>query len=90
MKRRRARYLKQKPVLYFDENVPTQVIEHFRKTSRWRKKVKVLSAVDVGNKGQSDEFHFQYCSQRECTLVSFDAISMTIGTSLSPMDRCTA
>jgi hypothetical protein len=31
-----------------------------------------LSAVELGNQGQSDEFHFEYCSRQGYTLVSFD------------------
>jgi hypothetical protein len=72
MKRRRQRYLKQKPILYFDENIPATIIDHFRGSSWWKKKIKVLSAVELGNQGQSDDFHFQYCSRLGYTLVSFD------------------
>ncbi len=72
MKKVRQPFLKQKPVLYFDENCPAQIIEHFRKGSRWKKKIKVLSAVDLGNQGQSDEFHFSYCTRNGYTLVTFD------------------
>jgi predicted nuclease of predicted toxin-antitoxin system len=72
MKRKRRPFLKQKPVLYFDENVPAAVIDHFRKGSRWKKKIKCLSAVELGNRGRSDGFHFQYCSRQGYTLVSHD------------------
>jgi hypothetical protein len=71
MERRRRPYLKQKPILYFDENFPALALEHFRKGSRWKKKVKVLSAIDMGNKGKSDEFHFA-CARNGYTLVTFD------------------
>src|SRR5260221_6493844 len=72
MKRARRLYLKQKPILYFDENVPPSIVDHFRKGSGWKKKIKVLSAVELGNQGQSDDFHFGYCSREGYTLVSFD------------------
>lgn len=72
MKRKRRPYLKQKPILYFDENVPASIVDHFRKGSRWKKKIKVFSAVELGNSGQSDEAHFRYCSRQNYTLVSFD------------------
>ncbi|MGJ5121005.1 DUF5615 family PIN-like protein [Bradyrhizobium oligotrophicum] len=72
MKKRRRPYLKQKPLLYFDENIPASIIDNFRKRSWWKKKVKVLSAVELGNQGRSDDFHFQYCSRLGYTLVSFD------------------
>ncbi|WP_316189498.1 hypothetical protein [Bradyrhizobium sp. SZCCHNRI2013] len=48
---------KQKPLLYFDENIPASIIDNFRKRSWWKKKVKVLSAVELGNQGRSDDFH---------------------------------
>jgi predicted nuclease of predicted toxin-antitoxin system len=72
MKRKRRPYLKQKPILYFDENVPASIVDYFRKGSAWKKKLKVLSAVELGNQGRSDESHFQYCSRHGYTLVSFD------------------
>ena len=72
MKKNRRPYLKEKPALYFDENFPAQILEHFRRGSRWKKKIKVLSAVDLGNKGQSDEFQFEYCRRQGYTLVTFD------------------
>lgn len=72
MKRKRRPFLKQKPILYFDENFPASVIAHFRKGSRWKKKFKVLSAIDVGNKGKGDEFHFSYCGRNGYTLVTLD------------------
>jgi hypothetical protein len=72
MKRQRRPYLKQKPILYFDENVPAPFVSHFRKGTWWKKKIKVLGAVDLGNQGRSDDFHFQYCSRLGYTLVSFD------------------
>jgi predicted nuclease of predicted toxin-antitoxin system len=72
MERRRRPYLKQKPILYFDENVSAAIVDHFRKGSAWKKKLKVLSAVELGNQSQSDQSHFQYCSRQGYTLVSFD------------------
>ena len=72
MKRKRQPYLKQKPILYFDENIPTLMIDHFRKGSRWKKKIKVVSAVGLGNKGKSDDFHFKHCTRHGSTLVTFD------------------
>src|ERR1039457_4170988 len=72
MKRHRRPFLKQKPVLYFDENFPVPVLDHFRKGSRWKKKVKVLSAIDLSNEGKSDEFHFAYSTRNGYTLVTFD------------------
>jgi len=58
--------------LYFDENFPVPVLDHFRKGSRWKKKVKALSAIDLSNEGKSDEFHFAYCTRNGYTLVTFD------------------
>lgn len=64
--------VKQKPIVYFDENVPAAFVDHFRQGSWWKKKIKVMSAVDLGNQGQSDDFHFRYCAKSGYTLVSFD------------------
>ena len=72
MKKNRRPFLKQKPILYIDENVPATVVDHFRKGSRWKKKVKVLSAIEAGNKGMSDEFHYGYCARKGYTLVTSD------------------
>jgi predicted nuclease of predicted toxin-antitoxin system len=72
MKTKRRPFLKQKPILYFDENVPMPVVDHFRKGSRWKKKVKVLSAIELGNTGKSDDSHFAYCSRYGYTLVTLD------------------
>ena len=35
MKRNRVPFLKQKPILYFDENFPVPVLTAFRRGSRW-------------------------------------------------------
>jgi predicted nuclease of predicted toxin-antitoxin system len=72
MKKRRRPFLKQKPILYFDENFPEPILDHFRRGSRWKKKIKVLSAIDLGNKGKSDEFQLAYCARNGYTLVTFD------------------
>jgi predicted nuclease of predicted toxin-antitoxin system len=71
MAKQRRPFFKQKPILYFDENVPASVIDHFR-NSYWKKKIKLLSAVDDGNKRQSDKFHFRYCKRNAYTLVTLD------------------
>ena len=72
MAKQKRPFFKQKPVLYFDENCPEPVVEHFRTNSYWKKKVKVLSAVEEGNKGQPDGFHFGHCKRNAYTLVTLD------------------
>ncbi len=72
MKRMRRPYLKQKPILYFDENFPLPVLGYFRKDSRWKKKVKILSAIELGNIRKSDETQFAYCKRKGYTLVTSD------------------
>jgi predicted nuclease of predicted toxin-antitoxin system len=69
--RRKIAYLKQKVTLYFDENMPLTVLEHFRTNSYWRKKIRVVGAADEGNT-RSDEFQFNYCSRKGYILVSLD------------------
>jgi hypothetical protein len=70
--KRKVPYAKQKITLYFDENMPAVVVEHFRTSSYWRKKVKVVSAGEEANSGRSDEFQFRYCSRKGYVLVSLD------------------
>ena len=65
-------YTKQKLVLYFDENFPALAIDHFRTSSYWRKKIKIVSATESGNKGRDDKFHFNYCVRNAYILVSLD------------------
>ncbi len=72
MKRNRRPFLKHKLSLYFDENFPAAVLTHFRKRKRWKKKIKVLSALELGNAGKSDEAQLAYCSRNEYTLVTLD------------------
>ncbi len=64
-------YLRQKPILYFDEHMPSNVIAHFR-TTFWRKKVKVLSAIEEGMQGKDDHFQYKHCATRDYTLVTTD------------------
>lgn len=56
--RKRSPFLRQKPILYFDENFSAPVLAGFARASSWRKKVKALSAIGLGNRGMSDSFHF--------------------------------
>ncbi len=65
-------FTKQKLVLYFDENCPALVIDHFKTSSYWKKKIKVVSAIELGNKGRDDKFHFDYCNRKAYVLVSLD------------------
>jgi predicted nuclease of predicted toxin-antitoxin system len=67
----RRPYRKHKPRLYFDENFPAEVPEHFR-SSYWRKKVYVTSAAEEGLCGKSDVAHYQFCKQHDYTLVTLD------------------
>jgi predicted nuclease of predicted toxin-antitoxin system len=48
------------------------VLEHFRTQSYWKKKIKVLSAVEEGSAGQDDGFQFAYCSRNRYVLVTRD------------------
>ena len=70
--KRKVPFSKQKVTLYFDENIPTTVLQHFRKSSYWKKKVRALGAAEEGNGGRSDEFQFSYCSRKGYVLVSLD------------------
>jgi predicted nuclease of predicted toxin-antitoxin system len=72
MKRVRRPFLKHKLALYFDENLPRAVIDYFRTQSYWKKKVRVVSAVEEGFSGHDDDFHFGYCSRNKFVLVTRD------------------
>jgi predicted nuclease of predicted toxin-antitoxin system len=65
-------FTKQKLFLYFDENCPALAIDHFKRSSYWKKKIKALSAIELGNKGRNDKFHFDYCNRNGYILVSLD------------------
>jgi hypothetical protein len=65
-------YLKQKPRLYFDENVPEEVTYHFRDSSYWRSKVRTTTAFLEGNVKRSDIFHYRFCQRHRLTLVTLD------------------
>jgi predicted nuclease of predicted toxin-antitoxin system len=65
-------FLKQKPRLYFDENFPPEIIEHFR-SPFWKKRLWITSAREQRRLGQSDWFHYVYCQRHRYTLVSLDA-----------------
>jgi predicted nuclease of predicted toxin-antitoxin system len=65
-------YHKQKPRLYFDENFPPDVIEHFR-SPYWKKRVWTTSAHEERRLGQADRFHYTHCLRHQYTLVTLDA-----------------
>lgn len=70
--RARKSFLKQKLFLYFDENFPTAVVNHFMSARRWRKKVSITTAVERGNLGKPDRFHYSYCQKYRLVLVTLD------------------
>ncbi len=53
--------------IYADENVETSVIEGLR-----RRKVTVLSAVELGYSGKSDEFHLAHASDLQAVILTHD------------------
>jgi hypothetical protein len=69
--RERRPYLKQKPILCFDENFPSNVVAAFC-IDYWRPKIKVVTAIDEGHLGRSDRFHCAYCHNNAYTLVTQD------------------
>lgn len=72
MKKETTQYLKQKFILYFDENFPIEIIEVLRSNNYWRKKCKIYTAFDEGNTNKDDKFHFEYCRKKNMTLVTLD------------------
>jgi Domain of unknown function (DUF5615) len=69
---RRRPFLKHKLRLYFDENCPEAVIDHFLRNRRWKKRVSVTSATMRNNIGRDDHFHFTYCLRNGYALVTLD------------------
>jgi predicted nuclease of predicted toxin-antitoxin system len=65
-------FLKQKILLYFDENFPDAVVSHFANSSNWQKKIKVTNAAECGTLGQEDKFHYSFCQKKRFTLVTLD------------------
>jgi len=72
MKKKKNPYLKQKLLLYCDENIPHDLIEVLKSDNYWRKKCKIYSAFDEGNINKDDNFHFEYCKNKGMTLVTLD------------------
>jgi hypothetical protein len=54
-------YVRQKPILYFDENFPTPVVESIGESRRIRKYFKMVSVHDFDNEGKDDEFQLAFC-----------------------------
>ena len=53
--------------IYSDENIEYSIIEGLR-----RRKIKVLSAIELGYKGMSDEFHIQKASEMKAVVLTHD------------------
>jgi predicted nuclease of predicted toxin-antitoxin system len=53
--------------IYADENIELSVIEGLR-----RRKVTVLSAIDLGYSGKSDEFHLAKASDLQAVILTHD------------------
>ncbi|MGA7323301.1 MAG: DUF5615 family PIN-like protein [Rhodomicrobium sp.] len=71
--RQRRPFLKQRPTLYFDENIPAATIAYFKGATRWRSRFKFVSALELGHMGRADRHHFHFCQKRQFTLVSLDS-----------------
>jgi predicted nuclease of predicted toxin-antitoxin system len=72
MARKKRLFTKHKLHLYFDENFPYQIIEELKKERKWQKKCQLKTAKELGNLGKDDEFHFQYCNEKDLTLITLD------------------
>lgn len=53
--------------IYADENIESSIIEGLR-----RRKIVVLSAVELGYRGKSDEFHMAKASHLEAVVLTHD------------------
>lgn len=72
MSRQKNTYLRQKPILYFDENFPRTIVELVRESGRIRKHFKLLSVYDFENQGKDDDFQLKFCKVRGFVLVTLD------------------
>ncbi len=53
--------------IYADENIEASIIEGLR-----RRKINVVSAVELGYRGKSDEFHLTKASELEAVVLTHD------------------
>jgi len=65
-------YVRQKPILYFDENFPAPVVESIGESRRIRKYFKMVSVHDFDNEGKDDEFQLAFCKTKGFVLVTLD------------------
>lgn len=72
MRHRNPPCAKQKLRLYADENFPVEVVAAIRSDPAWRRRVTIETALEVGNTGRDDRFHFDYCRQKRLVLVTLD------------------
>ncbi|MGD0799172.1 MAG: DUF5615 family PIN-like protein [Acidobacteriaceae bacterium] len=72
MPRKKNTYLRQKPILYFDENFPRPIFELIKESSRIRKHFKLHSVYDFGNQGKDDDPQLKFCKTRRFVLVTLD------------------
>lgn len=66
-------FLKHKLRLYFDENFPMRILLELKNERKWRSKCHIISALDRGNRGRDDGFHYNFCKLNKLTLVTLDA-----------------
>jgi len=72
MSRQKPVYLRQKPILYFDQNFPQPIVEPVRESRQVRKYFKLLSVYDFDNQRKDDEFQLAFCKVRGFVLVTLD------------------
>jgi hypothetical protein len=72
MSRQKPVYLRQKPILYFDENFPQPIVEPVRESRQVRKYFELLSVYDFDNQRKDDEFQLAFCKVRGFVLVTLD------------------
>jgi predicted nuclease of predicted toxin-antitoxin system len=70
--RNKRPYLRQKPILYFDQNFPRPIIQALRADKRFRKIYKICSVYDLGNEHKDDKFQYDFCKRKGFVLVTLD------------------
>jgi predicted nuclease of predicted toxin-antitoxin system len=69
---RKTAYLRQKPILCFDENFPQQIIDAAKSGGPLRNSFKLLSVFDFNNQGRDDQFQLGFCKAKDFVLVTLD------------------
>src|SRR5262249_27318453 len=72
MPRHKATYFRQKPVLYFDENFPKNVVDALKTNRRITRYFKIYSVYDFLHQNKDDDFQYSFAKKKRFVLVTLD------------------